>query len=84
MLSGLHLAVDGSGLTRPRAGVGVYTREILRAMSVDRPDCRFTVYVPPGTSAPSPSRAIGFRPLPSTPFIGRHVQWPARIRRLRP
>jgi len=53
-------------------------------MSVDRPDCRFTVYVPPGTSAPSPSRAIGFRPLPSTPFIGRHVQWPARIRRLRP
>ena len=84
MLSGLHLAVDGSGLTRPRAGVGVYTREILRAMSVDRPDCRFTVYVPPGTSASSPSRAIGFRPLPSTPFIGRHVQWPARIRRLRP
>ena len=84
MLSGLHLAVDGSGLTRPRAGVGVYTREILRAMSVDRPDCRFTVYVPPGASAPSPSRAIGFRPLPSTPFIGRHVQWPARIRRLRP
>jgi Glycosyltransferase len=84
VLSGLHLAVDGSGLTRPRAGVGVYTREILRAMSVDRPDCRFTVYVPPGTSAPSPSRAIGFRPLPSTPFIGRHVQWPARIRRLRP
>ena len=84
MLSGLHLAVDGSGLTRPRAGVGVYTREILRAMSVDRPDCRLTVYVPPDASAPNPSSAIGYRPLPSTPFVGRHLQWPARIRRLRP
>jgi len=53
-------------------------------MSVDRPDCRFTVYLPPDASAPSPSPAIGYRPLPSTPFIGRHLQWPARIRRLRP
>ena len=53
-------------------------------MSVDRPDCRFTVYLPPGASAPSPSPRIGFRPLPSSPFIGRHLQWPARIRRLRP
>ena len=84
MLSGLHVAVDGSGLTRPRAGVGVYTREILRAMSVDRPDCRFTVYLPPGASAPGPGPATGYRPLPGAPFIGRHMQWPARIRRLRP
>jgi glycosyltransferase involved in cell wall biosynthesis len=27
---------------------------------------------------------MGYRPLPRAPFIGRHVQWPARIRRLRP
>jgi glycosyltransferase involved in cell wall biosynthesis len=84
MLSGLHLAVDGSGLTRPRAGVGVYTREILRALSVDRPDCRFTVYLPPEATAPSSPTAIRYRPLPSTPLIGRHLQWPARIRRLAP
>ena len=84
MLSGLHLAVDGSGLALPRAGIGVYTREILRAMSVDRPDCRFTVYLPPDAAAPSPAPAVGYRPLPSLPFVGRHVQWPARIRRLAP
>lgn len=53
-------------------------------MSVDRPDCRFTVYLPPGAAAPSASPGIAYRPLPSTPFIGRHVQWPARVRRLRP
>ncbi len=84
MLSGLHLAVDGSGLARPRAGIGVYTREILRAMSVDRPDCRFTVYLPPDAAAPSSHPGARYRPLPSLPFVGRHVQWPARIRRLAP
>jgi glycosyltransferase involved in cell wall biosynthesis len=84
LLSGLRLAVDGSGLTRPRAGVGVYTREILRALNVDRPDCRFTVYVPPDVHASSVSPAVAYRALPSTPLIGRHVQWPARIRRLHP
>jgi glycosyltransferase involved in cell wall biosynthesis len=84
MLSGLHLAVDGYGLARPRAGIGVYTREILRAMSVERPDCRFTVYLPPDAAAPSLHPAVRYRPLPSLPFVGRHVQWPARIRRLAP
>jgi glycosyltransferase involved in cell wall biosynthesis len=84
VLSGLHLAVDGSGLARPRAGIGVYTREILRAMSVDRPDCRLTVYVPRDGSSPNSGPAVGYRPQPSTPFIGRHLQWPARIRKLRP
>ena len=83
-MTGLHLAVDGSGLERARAGVGVYTKEILRAMSVDRPDCRFTVYLPPGATAPGAAPGIAYRPLPSAPFIGRHLQWPARIRRLRP
>ncbi|MEP6751789.1 MAG: glycosyltransferase family 1 protein [Candidatus Dormiibacterota bacterium] len=84
MLSRLHLVVDGSGLARPRAGVGVYTREILHAMSVDRPDCRFTVYLPPDAPSPNPAPAIGYRPMPSPPFVGRHIQWPARMRRLRP
>jgi glycosyltransferase involved in cell wall biosynthesis len=83
-MTGLHLAVDGSGLARARAGVGVYTREILHAMSVDRPDCRFTVYLPPGTAPPRASPAIAYRPLPDAPLVGRHLQWPARIRRLRP
>jgi glycosyltransferase involved in cell wall biosynthesis len=53
-------------------------------MSVDRPDCRFTVYLPSGVTAPGPEKGISYRPLPSTKFVGRHVQWPARIRRLRP
>jgi glycosyltransferase involved in cell wall biosynthesis len=53
-------------------------------MSVDRPDCRFTVYLPPGATAPGPSPGIAYRPLPGARFIGRHLQWPARIRRLRP
>ncbi len=82
-MTGIHLAVDGSGLERPRAGVGVYTREILRAMSVDRPDCRFTVYLPSGAGTPSQVPRISYRPLPGMPLIGRHLQWPARMRRLR-
>jgi glycosyltransferase involved in cell wall biosynthesis len=81
---GLHVAVDGSGLARARAGVGVYTKEILHAMSVDRPDCRFTVYLPSGAAVPRPAPGIGYRPLPRARFFGRHVQWPARIRRLKP
>ena len=82
-MTGLHLAVDGTGLARPWAGVGVYTTEILKAMAVERPDCRFTVYVPPGVTGNGPSSAA-FRRLPEVPFIGRHVQWPARLRRLAP
>ena len=53
-------------------------------MSVDRPDCRFTVYLPAGTSAPGARKEIAYRPLPRARFVGRHVQWPARVRRLRP
>ena len=82
-MTGLHVAVDGMGLARPWAGVGVYTTQILRSMAVERPDCRFTVYVPPGVSVEgTPSTA--YRPLPDVPFIGRHVQWPAKLRRLKP
>jgi glycosyltransferase involved in cell wall biosynthesis len=83
-MTGLHIAVDGSGLARAQAGVGVYTREILHAMSVERPDCRFTVYLPDGAALPGPTPGIGYRPLPSAPIVGRHLQWPARIRRLKP
>src|SRR3989475_9293577 len=71
------------GLARPLAGVGVYTNQILRAMAVERPDCRFTVFVPPGVPGEATS-SIAYRPLPDLPFIGRHVQWPARLRRLKP
>ena len=52
-------------------------------MAVERPDCRFTVFVPEGVAA-EPTRAIIYRRLPAVPFIGRHLQWPARLRRLRP
>src|SRR5260370_18392750 len=71
------------GLARPWAGVGVYTSQILRARAVERPDCRFTVYVPRGVSAEG-APSIAYRPLPDVPLVGRHVPWPARLRRLKP
>src|SRR6267143_2729661 len=79
---GLKVVVDGSGLERPRAGVGVYTTQILHAMAVDRPDCRFIVFGPPGGFVYVPDGA--YRLLPQTRLIGRHPQWPAEIRRLHP
>jgi glycosyltransferase involved in cell wall biosynthesis len=81
-LTGLEIVVDGVGLERPRAGVGVYTTQILHAMSVDRPDCRLTVFGPPGAFVHVPNTR--YRPLPRTRLIGRHLQWPARIRQLKP
>ncbi|MGA8923906.1 MAG: glycosyltransferase family 1 protein, partial [Candidatus Dormiibacterota bacterium] len=79
---GLRLVVDGSGLERPRAGVGVYTTQILHAMAVDRPDCHMTVFGPPGGFVHVPEAT--YRPLPQTRLVGRHLQWPAAIRRLKP
>jgi glycosyltransferase involved in cell wall biosynthesis len=81
-LTGLQVVVDGVGLERPRAGIGVYTTQILHAMSVDRPDCRLTVFGPPGAFVHVPNSR--YRPLPRTRLIGRHLQWPARIRQLKP
>ena len=79
---GMRLVVDGSGLERPRAGVGVYTTQILHAMAVDRPDSRMTVFGPPGGFVYVPEAA--YRPLPQTRLVGRHLQWPAAIRRIKP
>lgn len=79
---GLKVVVDGSGLQMPRVGVGVYTKQILHAMVVERPDCRLTVFGPPGAFVHVPHSA--YRPLPRTRLIGRHLQWPARIRQLKP
>jgi glycosyltransferase involved in cell wall biosynthesis len=81
-MTGLEIVVDGVGLERPRAGVGVYTAQILHAMSVDRPDCRFTVFGPPGAFIHVPNSR--YRPLPRARLIGRHLQWPARIRQMKP
>ena len=81
-MTGLQVVVDGSGLERPRAGVGVYTTQITHAMAVDRPDCRLTVYGPPGGFVYVPDAT--YQLLPQSRLIGRHVQWPAAIRRLHP
>ena len=80
-MSGAHLAVDGSGLARPWAGVGTYTREILRALAAERPGSRFTVYT--AADPPLDHPAMAFHRPPSTRLIGRHLLWPARLRRLR-
>jgi len=79
---GLQVAVDGSGLERPRAGVGVYTSQILNAMAVDRPDCRLVVFGPRRSWMYTPNTT--HRLLPRTRLIGRHLQWPAMIRGLKP
>ena len=81
-MTGLRIAVDGSGLERPWAGVGVYTTQVLRGMAVDRPDCRLTVYGPRGGSVHVPS--AGYELMPRMRFFGRHLQWPAAIRAARP
>jgi len=60
----------------------VYTSQILRAMAVDRPDCRLTVFGPRRVFMHVPNAT--YRLLPQTRLLGRHVQWPAIIRRLRP
>src|SRR5260370_25406314 len=81
-MTGLQIVVDGVGLERPPAGVGVYTTQILHAMSVDRPDCRMTVFGPSGAFVHVPNTS--YRPLPRARLIGRHFQWPARIRQRQP
>ncbi len=79
-LTGMHVVVDGSGLARLWAGVGTYTAEILRALAAERPGNRFTVFTDtaPGIEQP----AIAFRRPSSIRLIGRHLLWPARLRRM--
>ncbi|HVH61995.1 MAG TPA: glycosyltransferase family 1 protein [Candidatus Dormibacteraeota bacterium] len=79
---GRRVVVDGSGLERPRAGVGVYTAEILRALAVDRPDAELITFGPRGGSTYVP--AASYRLLPQARLIGRHLRWPAMIRSLKP
>ena len=81
-MTSLRVAIDGSGLERPWAGVGVYTTQILRAMSVDRPDCKLVVYGPRGGSVHVP--ATTYELMPRARFVGRHLQWPAAIRASHP
>jgi len=76
---GAHLAVDGSGLARPWAGVGTYTTEILRALIAERPDSRLSVYT--AADPPFQHPGIAFHRPPAARLIGRHVLWPLRLRR---
>jgi glycosyltransferase involved in cell wall biosynthesis len=45
-----------------------------------RPGSRLTVYLPPGAAADA--GAAELRPLPGRRLLGRHLEWPARLRRL--
>ncbi len=78
----LRIVVDGAGLDRPRAGVGVYTSEILHAMHVDRPDCTLEVFGPRGGGVHVPDATYHLQP--HTRFFGRHLRWPAQIARMDP
>ncbi len=79
--TGLHLAVDGSGLLRPLAGIGTYTRELLGALLAARPAHRITLWLPPGAQAPFHSPQLATRDIPATRLLGRHLLWPRRLRR---
>ncbi|MGH7776771.1 MAG: glycosyltransferase family 4 protein [Candidatus Dormibacterales bacterium] len=78
----VNLAVDGSGLARPLAGVGTYTREMLRAMTVERPVNPIVLFVPPGVEAGPQPEPVRVREIPPGRFAGRHVLWPRRLRGL--
>ena len=62
--------------------MGVYTTQIVHAMAIDRPDCRMHVFGPPGGFVHVPDAS--YHLLPRTRLIGRHLQWPAEIRRMKP
>ena len=74
--------IDGSGLDRPRAGVGVYTTQVVHAMAVERPDWKLIVFGPRKAAPYVPDTE--YHLLPQTRLLGRHLQWPATIRRLHP
>jgi len=71
----LHVAVDGQGLARPAAGIGVYTQEMVAALRQSAEDSLITLWV-------APSNAVGgsgTRTIPRARFLGRHVIWPRRL-----
>ena len=78
------MAVDGSGLARPHAGIGTYTREIVTALLSTRPGHRLTLWLPPGIEAPIKSPRLAVREIPATRLLGRHWSWPRRVRRQHP
>jgi glycosyltransferase involved in cell wall biosynthesis len=51
-------------------------------MSIERPQNRIAVYLPPATKAP-PSEAVTvvYHHVPGPRFFGRHLAWPAQLRR---
>jgi glycosyltransferase involved in cell wall biosynthesis len=74
----IRLAVDGSGLTRPWAGVGNYTSNLLPAMVRERPGSALAVYGPANGFIDEPGVTV--RALPSAPLAGRHLLWPLLLR----
>lgn len=71
------MAVDGDGLGRPEAGVGVYTREILRALVASAP-VDLTVYTLAGAE---PLAGVKARRRSTFPLAGRHLLWSGAVRR---
>lgn len=79
--AGVHVAVDGSGLARPTAGVGIYTRQIVRALAaLPGGPAPLSVFAPGGAALDVPGAEL--RRLPGLPFLGRHLAWPLELRRL--
>ncbi len=76
--------MDGSGLLRPLAGVGTYTREVLAAMLQARPGHRMTLWLPVGARPPLESPQLAVRSIPSVRLAGRHLLWPRRLHRHAP
>ncbi|HEV2953211.1 MAG TPA: glycosyltransferase family 1 protein, partial [Candidatus Dormibacteraeota bacterium] len=72
--------VDGSGLARPRAGVGVYTVEVLLAMAELFGEGHFRVHLPSGVTAPAVA-SWETRRIPGPRLLGRHWRWPKQLNR---
>lgn len=73
----LRVAVDGDGLSRPDAGVGVYTREILHGLAKIA-SADLTVYTPAGVDPPAGIQSLRRS---SMPLAGRHLLWSSALRR---
>ena len=74
--------MDGSGLSRPWAGVGTYTRELVQGLAETRPGASFTVFAEQQGGLTHPR--VAFRRPPQARLVGRHLRWPRELRALRP